>query len=143
MKRLFLVVLAATHFASCAQAQSNASGPFVTPAGTLQFVPVDYGLAAMLDGQMFDRLGTNTLTHFDDIDRANDTVTRLLVQTDSGPVLYDFRRRPALVERSSKRVTIRRVFWQADEVVMQSSEGWFRFKSGAFSRLQSTMTTYR
>ena len=142
MKRLFLVALAATHFVTCAHAQSDASGPFVTPAGKMAFTRVDRDFVGMLDGQIFDRLAANNLTHFDDVDDANGTLTRTLVQTDSGPVLYDFRQRPPLVQRSSKRMTVRRVFWQRDEVVMQSSEGWFRFKSGVFSRLQSTKLTY-
>lgn len=142
MKRLLLVALAATHFATDAYAQSNASGPLVTPAGTLQFVQVDRHFEGMLDGQVFDRVAANTLMHFDDVDGANDTVARMLVQTDSGPVLYDFRRRPPLVQRANKGTTIKRVFWQGDEVVMQGSEGWFRFRSGVFSKLQSSMTTY-
>lgn len=142
MKRPFLAVLAATQFATYAHAQSNASGPFVTRAGTLQFVQVDRHFEGMLDGQVFDRLAANTLTHFDDVDNANDTVAQMLVQTDSGPVLYDFRRRPPLVQHSDKHMMIKRVFWQDGEVVMQSSEGWFRFKGGAFSKLQSSKMTY-
>lgn len=142
MKRLLLAVFAATHFMTCAHAQSNASGPFVTPAGKLEFAQVDRDFVGMLDGKIFDRLGANALAHFDDTDSANDTVTEMLVQTDSGPVLYDFRHRPPLVQRSSKRMTVKRVFWQDDEVVLKSSEGWFRFKGGAFSKLQSSRMTY-
>jgi hypothetical protein len=58
-------------------------------------------------------------------------------------VLYDFRRRPPLVQRSNKRMTVKRVFWQDDEVVMQGSQGWFRFKGGVFTKLQSSKTIYR
>ena len=96
----------------------------------------------MLDKDVFDRFSANALTHFDDVDSANDNVTRTLVQTDSGPVLYDFRRHPPLVQRSGKRMTVRRVFWQGDEVVMQSSQGWFRFQGGVLTKLQSSITTY-
>jgi hypothetical protein len=141
-RRLFLAALAATAFATCVHAQSNASGPLVTPSGKLQFVRVGRDFVGMLDEKIFDRFGANTLTHFDDVGNANGTVTRTLVQTDSGPVLYDFRHHPPLVQRSGKRMTLRRVFWQRDEVVMQSSQGWFQFKLGVLTKLQSSTTTY-
>lgn len=142
MRRLLLVVLAPLCFVTCVHAQSNAPGPLVTPSGTLQFVRVERGFLGMLDNETFDRFGASTLTHFDDIDNASHTVARTLVQTDYGPVLYDFRKHPPLVQRSGERMTVKRVFWQGDEVVMQSSQGWFRFKRGAFTRLQSSRTTY-
>ena len=142
MKRLLLAALAAISFVTCVHAQSNAPGPLVTPSGTLQFVRTDRDFAAMLDKEIFDRFGADTLTHFDEVGNDNDAVTRMLVQTDSGPVLYDFRRRPPLVQRSSKRMTVRRVFWQGDDVVMQGSQGWFQFKQGSFTKLQSSTTTY-
>ena len=145
MRRLFLAALAAlaaSCFAACAHAQSNAPGPLVTPSGELQFARADHDFVGTLDKEVFDRFAANTLTHFDEIGNANDTVTRMLVQTDSGPVLYDFRRRPPLVQRSNKRMTVKRVFWQGDEVVMQGSQGWFRFKSGVLTKLQSSKTTY-
>jgi hypothetical protein len=141
-KRVFLAVLAATSFATCVHAQSNASGPLVTVSGELQFVRDDRDFVAMLDKRIFDRFGANTLTHFDDVSNANDAVTRTLVQTDSGPVLYDFRRHPPLVQRSGRRMTVKRVFWQGDEVVMQGSQGWFRFVRGELTKLQSSTTTY-
>jgi hypothetical protein len=142
MRRLFAAALAATSFATCVHAQSDASGPLGTPSGKLQFVRVDHDFVAMLDRIIFDRFGANTLTHFDDVGSANDTVTRTLVQTDSGPVLYDFRHRPPLVQRCGTRMTVKRVFWQGDEVVMQGSQGWFRFKRGALTKLQSSTATY-
>jgi hypothetical protein len=141
MRRLFLAALAATSFVTCVHAQSNASGPLVTPSGKLQFVRVDRDFVGRLDKEIFDRFRAKTLTHFDDVGNANDTVMRTLVQTDSGPVLYDFRHHPPLVQRSGKRMTVKRVFWQGDEVVMQSSQGWFRFKRGVLTKLQSS-TTY-
>ena len=143
MKRLVLAALAATCFATCVHSQSNTSGPLVTPSGELQFERVDSGFVAMVDNEIFDRFGANTLTHFDDIGDADDTVARTLVQTDSGPVLYDFRHRPPRVERLSTRMIVKRVFWQGDEVVMQGPQGWFRFKQGVLTKLQSSTTTYR
>ncbi|MGF6368979.1 hypothetical protein OKW40_001729 [Paraburkholderia sp. RAU6.4a] len=142
MRRLFLAGLAATSFVTCVHAQSNASGPLVTPSGNVQFVRVDRDFVGMLDKEIFDRFSASTLTHFDDVGNANDSVTRTLVQTDSGPVLYDFRYHPPLVQRSGKRMTVKRVFWQGDEVVMQSSQGWFQFKRGVLTKLQSSTTTY-
>jgi hypothetical protein len=142
MKRLFLAALAATSFVTCVHAQSNESGPLLTPSGQLEFVRADHDFVGMLDKQIFDRFSASTLTHFDDIGNANDSVIRTLVQTDAGPVLYDFRQHPPLVQRSGMRMTVKRVFWQSDEVVMQSSQGWFRFKRGALTKLQSSTTTY-
>jgi hypothetical protein len=142
MRRWFFAVLAATCFVPCVRAQSNESGPLVTPSGELQFVRVDRDFVGMLDNEIFDRFSANALMHFDDVGDANHTVTRALVQTDSGPVLYDFRHHPPLVQRSGKRMTVKRVFWRDDEVVMQSSQGWFRFKSGVLMKLQSSTTIY-
>ena len=142
MKRLFLATLTALAVISCAHAQSNAPSPLATASGTVQFAHAGRGFEATLDQQPFDRFTSNTLAHFDDIDSKHDTITRMLVQTDSGPVLYDFHHRPPLVQRSNQRMTIKRVFWQDDEVVMQGSQGWFRFKHGEFSKLQSSKTTY-
>ncbi|MFM0736369.1 hypothetical protein PQQ51_03845 [Paraburkholderia xenovorans] len=142
MRRLFLAALATTFCAAGVYAQSNESGPLATPAGPLQFVRADRDFVVMLDKDTVDRFSASTLTHFDDVGNAGNTVTRMLVQTDAGPVLYDFRTRPPLVQRSGKRMTVRRVFWQSDEVVMQSSQGWFRFKRGELTKLQSSTTTY-
>ncbi|SDR50920.1 hypothetical protein SAMN05443245_6792 [Paraburkholderia fungorum] len=142
MKRLFLATLTALSVISCAHAQSSASNSLATRSGTLQFTHVDRGFEATLDQQSFDRFTSNTLTHFDDIDSKHDTISRMLVQTDSGPVLYDFQRRPPTVQHANQRMTIKRVFWQDDEVVMQGSQGWFRFRHGEFSKLQSSKTIY-
>ncbi|GLU31993.1 hypothetical protein WKR88_07585 [Trinickia caryophylli] len=143
MRRLFLGALAAASFATCVQAQSNAPGPLATPSGALQFARADRDFVGTLDTQIFDRFAASSLTHFDDDGNASGTVMRTLVQTDFGPVLYDFRRRPPLVQRAGKRMTIKRVFWQADEAVMQTSQGWFRLKGGVLTKLQSSKTTYR
>lgn len=143
MRRLFLAALAATCISTSVHAQSHAPGPLVTPSGELQFVRVERGFAGMIGKEIFDRFAANTLTHFDDIDNASHTVARTLVQTDQGPVLYDFRRHPPLVRRTGKRMTVKRVFWQRDEAVLQTPEGWFRFKSGVLTKLQSSKTIYR
>ena len=148
MRRLLVAALAATSFATCVHAQSNESGPLDTPSGRLQFVRADRDFTAMLDKQILDRFSANTLAHFDDMGRTNGTngtngtLARTLVQTNSGPVLYDFRHRPPLVQRVGMRITVRRVFWQGDEVVMQGSQGWFGFKRGVLTKLQSSTTTY-
>lgn len=146
MRRLFFAALAttsaATFFVTCVHAQSNASGPLATPSGTLQFVRSGHDFTGTLDNQIFDRFSASTLTHFDEAGNANQSVTRTLMQSDSGPVLYDFRRRPPLVQHMDKRMTVRRVFWQGDEVVMQGSQGWFRFKGGVLTKLQSSTMTY-
>lgn len=143
MRRLFLGALAATSFATCVQAQSHAPGPLATPSGALQFARADRDFASTLDTQIFDRFTARALVHFDDDGNANGTVMRTLVQTDSGPVLYDFRHRPPLVQRAAMRMTIKRVFWQDDEAVMQTSQGWFRLKGGVLTKLQSSKTIYR
>jgi hypothetical protein len=142
MKRQLLAALAATCLATGVQAQSNDSGPLATPAGTLQFARAGGAFVGMLDNAVFDRFGANTLTHFDDTGGAGDRITRTLVQTDAGPVLYDFRGRAPVVQRTGTRMTVKRVFWQGDEVVMQGSQGWFRFKRGVLTHLQSSTTTY-
>ncbi|HKT98623.1 MAG TPA: hypothetical protein VJS30_19175 [Paraburkholderia sp.] len=142
MKRFLLAALAAASFATCAHAQSNAADSLATSTGTLQFVRDDRDFVALLDKQIFDRFGAQTLTHFDEMSHDGRTITRMLVQTAFGPVLYDFRSRPPLVKRANERMTVKRVYWQPDEVVMQSSEGWFRFKNGTLTKLQSSTTTY-
>lgn len=143
MKRLLFAALAAVSFASFAHAQSNATGEFTTPSGTMQFVRDDRDFVAMLDKEIFDRFDAKTLAHFDETGRDNATVTRMLVQTAFGPVLYDLRHKPPLVQRVNARLTIKRVFWQPDEVVMQGADGWYRFKDGTLTKLQSSTTTYR
>lgn len=142
MRLLFLGALAAC-LTSGVHAQSDAAGPIVTPAGSVQFARMDGDFVASLDGKPFDRFRANALTHFDDLADTTDTVERSLVATDSGPVLYDFRRNPPVVQRSGKRMNVRRVFWQGADVVMQGSDGWFRLKGGILTRLQSTKSVYR
>ena len=142
MKCLFPAALVAATFALSAHAQSGVVDTFPTPFGTVSFTHTGHDFVGMLEQQTFDRFGASTLKHFDDAAGSNGTVARMLVQTDEGPVLYDFRRRPPLVQRTDQRMTIRRVFWQGDEVVMQSTQGWFRFQHGVLTRLQASTTTY-
>jgi hypothetical protein len=142
MKQLLVAALAAASFVTCAHAQSDASGPLTTPSGTLQFVRDDHDFVAMLDKEIFDRFDAKTLVHFDEVGNDGDTTTRMLVQTAYGPVLYDFHRKPPLVQRANTHMTVTRVYWQPDEVVMRSPDGWFRFKNGTLTKLQSTTTTY-
>ena len=141
MKRPFLVALAAIAFSTCAYAQSDEAGPLDTPSGKLQFARVDRDFVATLDGGAFDRFNANGLTHFDDVGDTDDTVIRTLVQTDAGPVLYDLHAKPPVVLRSGMRMTVRRVFWQGDDIVIQGSQGWLRFNHGVLTKLQSKTTT--
>lgn len=144
MKRsLFPVLFAALAacFAASAHAQSH-SPAVATPSGTLQFARAGHEFVASLGSTAFDRFDAGTLTHFDEIATENDAVPRTLVQTDAGPVLYDLRRQPPLVQRANLRMTVKRVFWQGDEVVMQGSQGWFRLRNGALTKLQSSKLIY-
>ena len=142
MKRLFLAALVASVGVTGAYAQSDETGPIATPDGTLQFTHGGHDFVATLNGSELDHFEANTLTHFDDLAETSDTVPRLLVLTESGPVLYDFRAKPPLVARSGRRMSVTRVFWQGEDVVMQGSQGWFRFKNGVLTKLQSTTTIY-
>ncbi|HEV3430888.1 MAG TPA: hypothetical protein VG320_23650 [Paraburkholderia sp.] len=125
-----------------AHAQVNAPGPFNTPAGTLQFVRDDHDFVAMLDRDIIDRFDAKTLTHFDETGGQGDNISRVLVQSAYGPVLYDLRRQPPVVQHMRSFMTVKRVFWQPDEVVMQGPEGWFRFKNGTLTKLTSSKMTY-
>lgn len=142
MKRWFLAALTASVLATGAYAQSDESGPFVTPSGAVLFVRGAADYSVMLDQVIVDRFAAHGLAHFDETDDTTDAVRRMVVQTDAGPVLYDFRVRPPLVVRSDKRMAIKRVFWQSDDVVMQGTQGWFRIKQGVVTKLQSSVTTY-
>ncbi|WP_244814276.1 hypothetical protein [Caballeronia sp. Lep1P3] len=128
-------------FVTHANAQSDATGPISTKAGTVYFLRDESGFAAMLGTQAFDRFDARRLAHFDE-PSADGTLARSLVQTDTGPVLYDFRRNPPLVQRAGKRMAVQRVFWQGDEVVMQTSLGWFRLERGALTKLQASTRIY-
>ena len=128
--------------AAHAFAQSDAAGPIATKAGALHFLRDESGMAALIDTEVFDRFDSKRIAHFDETAGADGTVTRMLVQTDTGPILYDFRRNPPLVQRTNQRMTVKRAFWQGDEVVMQSNLGWYGFQHGKLTKLQSSKTTY-
>jgi hypothetical protein len=142
MKPVLLALLAGLAFSNIVHAQNNAMGPIATPAGALQFVRDDRDFVMTLNNQIVDRFDANTLVHFDDIGASNDQIARSLVQTDTGPILYDFRRNPPLIQRTGQRMVVKRVFWQGDDVVMQGSQGWFRYQRGVLTKLQSSTTTY-
>jgi hypothetical protein len=148
MKRLLFAVLTAaccvtfSTVSDGVHAQSRDAGPLDTPSGKLEFTHVDREFVATLDNVAFDHFDARALAHFDDVGESDDTVQRMLVDTDAGPVLYEFGARPPHVVRVGQRMALRRVFWQRDEVVMQGSQGWFRFKGGVLTKLQSTTTTY-
>lgn len=128
--------------AALAHAQSDAAGPIATKAGTLHFLRDESGMAALIDTQVFDRFDSKRIAHFDETAGASDTVARMLVQTDTGPIFYDFRRNPPLVQRTNQRMTVKRVFWQGEEVVMQSNLGWYAYQRGKLTKLQSSTSTY-
>jgi hypothetical protein len=142
MKRILLAALAVAAFSADVHAQSSDAGPLATPSGTLQFVRDDRDFVAMFDNRLFDRFDAKTLVHFDEPASGAGKLARTLVQTESGPVLYDLRRNPPLVQRTFKRMVIKRVFWQGDEVVMQGSQGWFRFQDGKLEKLQASTSVY-
>lgn len=135
------VTFCAALFAASVQAQSTATGPIATPSGALNFLRDESGFAAVLGTQTFDRFDAKRVVHFDE-NGPKDTITRSLVQSDTGPVLYDFRRNPPTVQRIGKRLIAKRVFWQGEEVVMQTQQGWFGFQRGTLTKLQSSTTTY-
>ncbi|SAK82654.1 hypothetical protein [Caballeronia ptereochthonis] len=143
IKTCIRAAIASTMFlAALAHAQSDAAGPIATQAGALNFLRDESGMAALIDTQVFDRFDAKRIAHFDETTGASDTVTRMLVQSDTGPVLYDFRRNPPLVQRVNQRMTVKRVFWQGEEVVMQSNLGWYGYRRGKLTRLQSSTTIY-
>jgi hypothetical protein len=57
-------------------------------------------------------------------------------------VLYDFRRKPQAVERIGRRLRIDSVYWQRDEAVLRTGEGWYRFQRGTLTKLTSSKTIY-
>ncbi|SAK94733.1 hypothetical protein AWB78_05261 [Caballeronia calidae] len=136
-------IASAMLFATLAHAQSDAAGPIATKAGALNFLRDESGMAALIETQVFDRFDAKRIAHFDETSGTSDTVTRMLVQSDTGPVLYDFRRNPPLVQRVNQRMTVKRVFWQGEEVVMQSNLGWYGFQRGKLTKLQSSTSVYR
>jgi hypothetical protein len=142
-RSLFLAVLLA--FASepgaFAQEADSSAGPIRTTGGSVLFVQQANGFEAQIDGKPFDRFNARHIAHFDEPSGA-----RMIVEAfDSGApelVLYDFSKRPPAVERIGRRMKLTGVFWQRDEVVLKSADGWFRFQRGTLTKLVSSKMIY-
>jgi hypothetical protein len=127
--------------AALAQDADASVGPIVTKGGSVLFVQQGESIEAQIDGKPFDRLTARRITHFDEPSGA-----RMIVEAfDTGAptlVLYDFSKRPPTLERITKRMKLTSVFWQGDEVVLKSTDGWFRFQRGTLTKLVSSKTIY-
>ena len=122
-------------------AMAQGSGPVTTKSGVVQFVQQGDVIDVQLDGVSIDRLSARRVAHFEEPSGA-----RMLVEVfNAGApelVLYDFGRRPPLVEKIGRRMSLSGVFWQPDEVVMRSTDGWFRFQRGVLTKLSSSKVVY-
>jgi hypothetical protein len=135
-----LLVFAVTPYAFAQEADSSL-GPNQTIGGSVLFVQQGNGFEAQIEGKPFDRLNARRIAHFDE-----PSGSRMIVEAfDSGApdlVLYDFSKRPPAVERIGRRMKLTGVFWQRDEVVLKSADGWFRFQRGTLTKLVSSKTIY-
>jgi hypothetical protein len=135
---LFAVLITRGAFA---QDANSSAGPIRTTAGSVTFVQQGNSIDARLDGVTFDRLNARRIAHF-----VEPSGARMIVEAfDSGApelLLYDFTKRPTAVERIGRRMTLTGVFWQRDEVVLKSAEGWYRFQRGTLTKLTSSKTIY-
>jgi len=124
-----------------AQEADASAGPIRTTGGSVVFVQQGATFEAQIDGKPFDQLNARRIAHFDEPSGA-----RMIVEAfDTGLpelVLYDFTRRPPTVERMTKRMKLTGVFWQRDEVVLKSADGWYRFQRGTLTKLTSSKMTY-
>lgn len=124
-----------------AQDTDSSAGPIRTTAGSVTFVQQGNNIDAQLDGATFDRLNARRITHF-----VEPSGARMIVEAfDNGApelLLYDFTKRPPAVERIGRRMKLTGVFWQRDEVVLKSAEGWYRFQRGTLTKLVSSKTIY-
>lgn len=124
-----------------AQDAGTSAGPIRTTSGNVVFVQQGSTFEAQMDGKPFDRLNASRLAHFEEPSGA-----RMIVEAfDNGApelVLYDFTKRPPTVERMTKRLRLTGVFWQRDEVVLKSTDGWYRFQRGTLTKLTSSKMTY-
>src|ERR1700712_3108328 len=136
--RIFFSLLLAVLITRGAFAQDadSRAGPIRTTAGSVMFVQQGNSIDAQLDGVTFDRLNARRIAHF-----VEPSGARMIVEAfDSGApelLLYDFTKRPTAVERIGRRMTLTGVFWQRDEVVLKSAEGWYRFQRGTLTKLTS------
>jgi hypothetical protein len=135
-----LLVFATVPSAFAQEADSSA-GPVRTIGGSVLFVQQGNGFEAQIEGKPFDRLNAGRIAHFDEPSGA-----RMIVEAfDSGApelVFYDFSKRPPAVERIGRRMKLTGVFWQGDEVVLKSADGWFRFQRGTLTKLVSSKMIY-
>lgn len=124
-----------------AQEADASAGPIRTTGGSVMFVQQGTTFEAQIDGKPFDQLNARSIAHFEEPSGA-----RMIVEAfDNGApelVLYDFTRRPPTVERMTKRMKLTGVFWQRDEVVMRSADGWYRFQRGTLTKLTSLKMIY-
>jgi hypothetical protein len=124
-----------------AQEADSSAGPIRTTGGSVAFVQQGAIIEAQIDGKTFDKLNARRIVHFEEPSGA-----RMIVEAfDTGApelVLYDFTKRPPAVERMTKRMKLTGVFWQRDEVVLRSADGWYRFQRGTLTKLTSSKTTY-
>ena len=135
-----LLVFAVVPGVFAEEADTNA-GPIRTTGGSVVFVQQGAAFEAQIDGKPFDRLNGGRIAHFEEPSGA-----RMIVEAfnNGAPelVLYDFTKRPPTVERMSKRMKLTGVFWQRDEVVLKSADGWYRFRHGTLTKLTSSKMTY-
>jgi hypothetical protein len=136
------MLLAASATLAHAQEADTGAGPVRTVAGTVEFVRQDGGFVAQIDGVTFDHLNGNRLNHFSEGSGARMIVESFDGNAQPSLTLYDFRKRPPSVEHIARRMKLDGVFWQGDEVVLRSPQGWFRFQRGTLTRLVSSKTTY-
>jgi hypothetical protein len=124
-----------------AQEADASSGPIRTTGGSVMFVQQGTTIEAQIDGKPFDQMNARRIAHFEEPSGA-----RMIVEAfDTGApelVLYDFTRRPPTIERMTKRMKLTGVFWQRDEVVLKSADGWYRFQRGTLTKLTSSKMTY-
>jgi len=140
-----LIVAALLEFATMpvvvAQEADGSVGPIRTTGGSVLFVQQGTTFEAQIDGKPFDHLNARRIAQFEEPSGA-----RMIVEAlDTGApelVLYDFRKRPPVVERITKRMKLTGVFWQGDEVVLKSADGWFRFQRGTLTKLTSSKMIY-
>ncbi|AMM13197.1 MAG: hypothetical protein M3O74_10910 [Pseudomonadota bacterium] len=124
-----------------AQDADSGAGPIRTVAGSVTFVQQGNGIDAQLDGTTFDRLSARRIVR-----HVEPSGARMIVEASDGGapelLLYDFTKRPPAVERIGRRMKLTGVFWQHDEVVLKSAEGWYRFQRGTLTKLTSSKTVY-
>lgn len=124
-----------------AQEARTGNGPIAVKAGSVEFVQQGAVFDVQLDGASVDRLSARRIAHFDEPSGGRMVVEAFEAGTPE-VFVYDFRRRPPVVEKLDRRMTLSGVFWQGDEIVMRTSDGWYRFQQGALTRLSSTKTVY-